>query len=87
MTVTRGFPIIVGSDFGFATGGRVAGDALAHIAPAYYRGGFSGVESPDFDPVQVGLGLSQGLIAGSVVVLAVSLSRVRSPAKEPPDLN
>ena len=61
-------------------------------SPSYYRSVFRGGGSPDFDPIQVGIGLgvSQGLIAGlvagSVVVLAVGLSGWRRAAKEPLDL-
>ena len=92
MTVARGFAIILASGTLFAAGGCGLGYALAHIAPSYYRGVFSGGESPGFDPVQVGIGLgiSQGLIAGlvvgSIVVLAVALSGLRRPPKEPLDL-
>lgn len=92
MTVARGFAIIVASGLSFAVGGGALGCALGRLAPSYYRGVFHGGGSPEFDPVQVGLGLgvSQGLIAGlvvgSVVVLAVALSDRRRPAKEPLDL-
>jgi hypothetical protein len=92
MTVARGFAIIVASGITFAVGGGALGYAMARLAPSYYRSVFRGGDSPDFDPVQVGIGLgvSQGLIAGlvagSVVVLAVALSGWRRPAKEPLDI-
>jgi hypothetical protein len=62
-------------------GGGAIGYALARLTPSYYRSVFPGGESPAFDPVQVciGLGVSQGLIAGlvvgSIVVLAVGFFR------------
>ena len=92
MTVLRGFLIIVVSGIGFAPAGGLIGYALGRVAPAYYRGVFRRGEAPDFDPVQVGLGLgmTQGLIAGllvgSVVVLAVALSGPRRREKDPLDL-
>lgn len=93
MTVARGFAIILASGAAFALGGCAIGYALARVAPLYYRGVFRGGDSPDFDPVQVGIGLgiAQGLVAGlvvgSVVVLAVALAGLRLPTKEPVDLN
>ncbi len=87
MGVTRGFAIIVSCGISFAAGGIAVGYALARFAPYYYRGVFRGGESPDFDPVQVGLGLglTQGLIAGlivgAVVVLAASISGLRRSEK------
>jgi hypothetical protein len=93
MTVARGFAIIVASGATFAMGGGALGYALARLTPSYYPSVFHGGELPDFDPVQVGIGLgvSQGLIAGlvvgSVVVLAVALCGLRHPAKEPPNFN
>lgn len=92
MTIARGFAIIIASAVGFGSGGAAIGYALARMAPSYYRGVFSNGESPGFDPVQVGLGLGvsqgtvAGLLVGSVVVLAVALSGLRRPKKEPLDL-
>jgi hypothetical protein len=88
VTVSRGFAIIIVSGVAFAAGGGGLGYALGRLAPSYYRGVFAGGESPGFDPVQVGIGLgvSQGLIAGlgvgSVVVVAVAISGWRRPTKE-----
>ena len=59
MSVTRAFAIIVACGISFAAGGVAVGYALARFAPYYYRGVFRGGESPDFDPVQVGLGLGR----------------------------
>jgi hypothetical protein len=85
--VTRGFAIIVASGISFAAGGLAVGYAIARFAPSYYRSVFRGGKSPDFDPVQVGLGLglTQGLIAGlivgAVVVLAASIFGLRRSEK------
>jgi hypothetical protein len=87
VTLTRGFGIVFGSGFAFAAGGGVLGYSLALVAPSYYRSVFSGGDAAGFDPVQVGIGLgiSQGAIAGlavgSIVVLAVAISGARRPAK------
>ena len=83
MSVKRAFVIIGVSTIALAISGATIGYSLARFAPFYYRGVFRGGESPDFNPVQVGLGLglTQGLIAGLivgvVVVLAVSISTLR----------
>ena len=91
MTVVRGFALIIASGVAFATCGGALGYTLAWIAPAYYRGVFQGGDAPEFDPVQVGIGLGisqgaiAGLVVGSVVVLAVAISGLRRPPKEPHD--
>lgn len=88
MTVARGFAIIIAGGSGFAIAGGLIGSTLARSMPGYYRAVFPGGDRPDFDPVQVGvgLGITQGLVAGlvvgSVVVLAVSLASRRKTADE-----
>lgn len=87
MNAARGFGIVVASGLGFAAGGAGLGYMLGRIAPAYYRGVFRGGEAPDFNPVQVGLGLGitqgliVGLVVGAVIVLAVAISEARGPRK------
>jgi hypothetical protein len=86
MTVARGFTVIVASGIAFAIAGGLIGSTLGRSMPGYYRAVFPGGERPDFDPVQVGIGLgiTQGLVAGlvvgSVVVLAVALAGRRMTA-------
>jgi hypothetical protein len=86
MTVVRGFSIIVAGGLAFAVAGGLIGSTLARSMPGYYRAVFSAGERPDFDPVQVGVGLGMiqgliaGLVVGSVVVLAVALAGVRRAA-------
>ena len=66
MTIAKGFVITFASGLLCAAGGGALGYALAVLSPAYYRGVFQAGRAPGFDPVAVGLGLgiSQGLIAG-----------------------
>jgi hypothetical protein len=86
MTVVRGFTIIVVSGMAFAIAGGFIGSTLARSMPGYYRAVFPGGDRPDFDPVQVGVGLGvtqglmAGLVVGSVVVLAVALASSRKTA-------
>jgi hypothetical protein len=90
MTVARGFAIIVASGITFAIAGGLIGSTLARSMPGYYRAVFPGGERPDFDPVQVGVGLGitqglmAGLVVGSVVVLAVALGGGRRTAATDP---
>lgn len=74
--VTRSFSIIAGAALGFGAVGGLVGATLGPVAPAYYRGIFQGGDQPDFDPVQVGLGLgvSRGLICGVLAGVAVVLA-------------
>jgi hypothetical protein len=92
MSLVRGILIIVGCGACFGVAGGLLGLTLAVGAPAYYRGVFRAADDPRFNPVQVGLGLgiSQGLICGTVVgavlVLAVALSRSSPQKGEAADL-
>src|SRR5262245_44402839 len=85
MTVRRAFLIGAGSAAVCAAVGTGIGLALGSLAPDYYRTVFRHGNAPEFNPVQVGLGLglSQGLLAGlavgSVVVLAVAWTESRRP--------
>lgn len=91
MTVARGFFIIGISAFVCALVGMLIGLTLGINAPGYYRTVFRGGNSPDFNPEQVGigLGLTQGVIAGlvigCVVVLAVSWHNSRRAIILPPE--
>jgi len=88
LSVARGVAIIVVCGVCFGIAGGLLGFTLGFGAPAYYRGVFRATE-PGFNPVQVGLGLgiTQGLICGmfigSVVVVAVALSKRPRQEVEP----
>src|SRR5262245_925750 len=91
MTIVRGFSIIVAGGLAFAIAGGLIGSTIARSMPGYYRAVFPGGDRPDFEPVQVGVGLGitqgfiAGLVVGSVVVLAVALAGGRrTPAEGPP---
>ena len=53
--------------------GMGIGVLLGVVAPGYYRSVFSGGSTPEFDPVQVGLGLglTQGVLFGGVIGLVL----------------
>lgn len=60
----------------FACVGSAIGAAIGVVAPEYYRSIFRDGHSPEFDPLQVGIGLgaTQGVASGaaiSIVVLAL----------------
>jgi hypothetical protein len=74
----------------FACVGCAMGAMIGVVAPDYYRSVFRRGESPDFNPLQVGVGLgvTQGAASGiaiSIVVIAILAwrdGRSRSPANE-----
>lgn len=78
MTTARGFAVVILSAVIGALAGVGLGYSLGVLAPAYYRGVFQNGQSPEFDPVQVGIGLGltqgaiAGLVVGCVIVLAVA---------------
>jgi hypothetical protein len=87
LSVKRAFIIIGVSGIALAIGGATIGYSLGRLSPTYYRSVFEFGRSPDFDPAQAGLGLGltqgciAGLIIGAVVVLAVSLSGPQQTVK------
>jgi hypothetical protein len=72
---------------GCAVVGALAGYGLGTFVPGYYRSVFSGGQEPNFNPVDVGIGLgcSEGLMLGAVVgtVAAVVLAWRKSRAISP----
>lgn len=76
MTILRGFLIIGISTVLCAIIGAGTGYTLGMVAPAFYRTLFHNGNAPTFDPVQMGLGLglTQGLVAGLFVGCVVVLS-------------
>jgi hypothetical protein len=65
----RALTIIAAFGIGFAVVGTLVGYGLGTFAPDYYRGVVSGGRQPNFNPVDVGIGLgcSEGLLFGAVV--------------------
>ncbi|QDV27578.1 hypothetical protein Q31a_59700 [Aureliella helgolandensis] len=53
--------------------GLLVGAGLGTFAPGYYRSVFAGGTSPTFDPVAVGIGqgLTQGIVFGGLIGLAL----------------
>ena len=68
------FVVATGSAFGIA--GGLIGAVIGSLAPSYYRTVFSSGGNPDFDPLQIGVGLgtSQGLVIGTAVAVALVLA-------------
>ncbi|MHB1036726.1 MAG: hypothetical protein ACYC35_07200 [Pirellulales bacterium] len=83
----RALAIIAAFGSGLAAVGAFLGFGLGVLAPDYYRGVFGGGEQLDFNPVDVGIGLgcSEGLLAGAVVgtvvVVALAWRRARVPGR------
>lgn len=91
MSAARNIAVIVACALGLGIAGGLLGFALGIATPNYYRIVFRAAGDPDFSPVQVGLGLglTQGLVAGlgvgGVAVLAATLSHRHRPKSEPMD--
>lgn len=91
MTTLRAFLIIAASAAACTALGGLLGYVLGTQAPGYYRSIFAGGDDPRFDPAEVGLGLgvTQGAIAGLVVgiavVLIVAWYRSRLARRQPDD--
>jgi hypothetical protein len=72
--------LVLGCVIAFTLLGAGTGYALGTVAPGYYRSVFEGGQDPNFDPVDVGIGLgsSQGLLGGAVIgVLLASVLLLR----------
>jgi hypothetical protein len=77
--------VLAGCAVAFAVGGGLIGFALGGLLPGYYRTMFRGGWHPDFNPVDVGVGLgtSQGAILGAIVggMVVVALAWRRSTSR------
>ena len=65
--------VVAASALLFCFIGSITGFSLGHFAPDYYRTVFAAEDLPDFNPVQVGIGLgvTQGLTTGVIVGLLI----------------
>jgi hypothetical protein len=72
---TRAFAVVALCATVFAGGGTLVGYLVGLFAPGYYRAVLSGGGQPDFNPIDVGIGLgcSQGLMLGVVVGAVVAV--------------
>lgn len=73
MTIIRALATVAACVLLFAVGGASAGWGLGRLAPGYYREVFSRGDEPNFDPVEVGvgLGLTQGISGGALLGVAL----------------
>ena len=85
VSIRQTLVVILASTVGLGLSGCLIGYLLGRFAPGYYRAVFRNGNDPQFDPVEVGigLGLTQGIAAGlavrALVVLAVAWYRSRAP--------
>jgi hypothetical protein len=73
MTVRSSLLTVLVSSITFACVGAVVGATIGTVAPEYYRSVFRHGDSPNFNPLQVGIGLgaTQGVAFGVAISLAV----------------
>lgn len=81
MTSTKAVLIVLSSALLFALAGSAIGYGLGVLVPSYYRNLYTSGDSPNFDAVQMGLGLgiTQGFSGGIVVGLIVVFLLTRGP--------
>src|SRR5262245_26177063 len=73
MTIGRALAVLLGVAVLLGAVGTAIGYGLGRFNPGYYRAIFAHGHNPEFDPVEVGvgLGLTQGTAGGVVVGLAL----------------
>lgn len=73
ISAVKAIAVVSSCGLGGALFGAALGFTLGRFAPGYYRSIFSYGDRPDFDPEAVGLGLgaTQGVVAGLLVGLAI----------------
>ena len=73
MSAQKALTIVFGAALVFALIGTLIGAALGTLCPDYYRTVFRSGDSPEFDPLQVGIGLgiTQGIAAGTVIGIVI----------------
>ncbi len=84
VSLTKAVLFVLGMTAGGALLGLGLGTFLGAFVPEYYRGVFSGGDSPGFNPlaVGIGLGLTQGAgfgaVAGLVLIVAFYWYKVKT---------
>ncbi len=73
MTAKTALATVLVWGIAFAFAGAVIGAAIGTVAPAYYRSVFRHGDSPNFNPLQVGIGLgaTQGVASGVAFSIAL----------------
>lgn len=73
ISAVKAIAVVSSCGLGGALFGAALGFTLGRFAPGYYRSIFSHGDRADFDPEAVGLGLgaTQGVVAGLLVGLAI----------------
>jgi len=73
MSAPKALSIVLVATLAFAAIGTVIGVGLGTLCPDYYRTVFRGGDSPNFNPIQVGIGLgiTQGVAAGAVIGIVI----------------
>lgn len=73
MTVRKALAIVIVGVIVFAVIGGLTGAVIGNVSPGYYRAVFRQGRHPDFNPLEVGIGLgvTQGMGAGLAISLAV----------------
>ena len=90
MSLLRALRIVFASTLVGTAIGSAVGFSLATWNPGYYRACFPAVEKGNVTPLEVGLGLgiSQGTVAGTLVgavlVFALAVAHVRQNPSTPP---
>jgi hypothetical protein len=87
LSAGRALVILAGCAAGFGVVGGLVGWAIGVFSPGYYRAVISGGRQPDFNPIDVGIGLgiSQGMILGVIIggIVTLALAWRRSRAEGP----
>lgn len=93
MSPSKAISVVLVAALAFAAVGTLIGAGLGSFCPGYYRAVFRDGDSPDFNPLQVGvgLGITQGVACGvatGIVILGIlawkEVRRSEAKAGKPP---
>jgi hypothetical protein len=73
VSLGKAFLVVVASSVVFAAIGGIIGYGIGSYMPGYYRSVFENGSRADFNPVEVGIGqgITQGVVGGAIVGLAL----------------